>query len=188
MTKLVADGPLDEALYAAAPIKVLHLLKQVNSTEANWSLSQFVSGQVIDQQSAHVRARFPVWLNLAWWSHLLQQGGAPQFHDVGDSGPDLATALKSSAVVNLMSELGGANTDPRTLLDAARREQSGWARQIQELRPSCVIYGSTFWVLQELKALPAEVVTSPLACVTVGQGLGLSIWIFCTRRVGRRIP
>lgn len=128
--RVFRDGPIDADRYAASPVRVVFVLKEVNEAnlDREWDLRKYIRDE----------ARAQTWNNVARWTRTIFHGAS--WNDcLSIDDRTRREALCSIAVVNLNKEGGGPTTHLPSFQAAARKARHLLARQVEILDPHLVV-------------------------------------------------
>lgn len=135
---LITDGVVDEVAYLASSRRILFVLKEVNSAEAQaWDLRGFLYG------GGHAAS----WDTITRWVEGIRALPADLTWPVVNQPKQTAdqrasrriAALRSIAVINLKKTPGSHTTDVKRLYTEAWQDQVFIRRQVQLYRPDLII-------------------------------------------------
>lgn len=141
----VRDGVVDEPSYLKSGIKLLLVLKEVNSpNEGGWDLRQ------------HLREGQPgkTWTAVAQWvhgvRHLERDISWDELGEIGLPRKELQRRelLRSVCVMNLKKSPGGSVSDPERLEKIAQEDRAFLNEQFRLYSPDLVICGGTSHIFQ----------------------------------------
>lgn len=124
------DGLVDPETFHKAPVKILLLLKEVNThVQPDGDLRGFLA------RGAQVDDRIPpTWRTLTRWIEAIQTRSMP---DLSPVTPDRARkALRQVCAVNLKKTPGGSSSDDGAVLAAARTHRVALKGQLDLYRPN----------------------------------------------------
>jgi hypothetical protein len=128
--RVFRDGAVDGDGYAAASMRAVFILKEVNEPHADreWDLRAYIRD----------KARGQTWNNVARWTRTILHGATWTDCQAIDDLTRRET-LRSIAVVNLNKEGAGATTHRPSLHLAARKARHLLARQVEILDPHVIV-------------------------------------------------
>lgn len=147
----IKGGVINEEDYSSAPIKVLFILKEVNSNDNNWSLVDLVNRQVQE------RKFYDIWDTIGLWSCAIFNG-FKSYNEIrkianyfANSG--LCESLTQIATTNIKKTCGGGQSNSNEIWDYGRRDRDFLLEEIEIINPDVVICGGTFTMIKEIYGL-----------------------------------
>ncbi|MBC8283711.1 MAG: hypothetical protein H8E32_07860 [Nitrospinae bacterium] len=133
-TQFVSDGVVDETAYLKSKIKILFILKEVNSEEGGWNLKKYLKEK---------NDRSQTWNNITRWvigTRKIQDSS----HWEKDGLDTIDTArrkesLLSICAMNLKKSPGGHTTNERYLITAAKNDREYINKQYSIYQPDLTI-------------------------------------------------
>lgn len=145
MPTSLTDGAVCQRQYDRARLKIVHLLKQGVTSQADGS------GSLVQMIQAELRRNHldRMWRVCARRSYCIANAFPPWDQIKRTEDTALILALKQSAVVNAIKSTGGTRTTDRDLRLAIPGYAPRLRRELGELMPDLVVYGgtSTFAIL-----------------------------------------
>lgn len=143
----VGGGVIDQSKYESTDVKVLMLLKEVNSGKesGNWSLVDLIKEQI------HEKKFLPIWQRVGEWSFGLESG-FPYYEKIYENGgkENIARGLSNIATTNLKKSGGCGQSDYEVIKNHALTNKDIWTSEIEIIKPDVVICGGTFPIIQEI--------------------------------------
>ncbi len=139
----VKDGVVSERDYLSSNPKIAFILKEVNSKEAGWKLTDFVAKGGQSQ----------TWSNVARWVHGIRNIDSIQnwkFYSKEKTDELRVDVLKSICIINLMKSPGTHTTNNATLDKVANEDKEFIQRQFKLYEPDLTICGGTGWLFKRV--------------------------------------
>jgi hypothetical protein len=143
------DGPIDEAQWWNAQVRVLFMSKDCNDSRqvmkpVGYDLCRLL--REIDRNSKHSRT---FQRELGRWAHAIHQFSVGRTVSYDAISPqDAAKALLSTAVMNVKKLAGTSNANDAELKAAVARDNLRILKQIEILSPTVVVCCGTFKYLK----------------------------------------
>lgn len=147
----IKGGVIDEDMYSSASIRLLFLLKEVNSRESGWSLIDLINNQISENNY------LDIWDTVGLWSFATSQGyksykGLRQAADYPFK-TGIADGLKQIATTNLKKQCGGGLSNMDDIRECALRDKDFISQEIEIINPKVIICGGTYYIMEELFSL-----------------------------------
>lgn len=137
-SQICVDGIVDPARFAAAPKRILFVLREVNDWPGG-DLRPFLAAG----------PRYQTWHNVARWAAGLLDGWPP--YDVVDRFDRMHDALRQIAAINLKKTTGGSVADLSVVNAFAAHDRELLVEQIERIGPQIIVACGTFdqlvWLL-----------------------------------------
>jgi hypothetical protein len=178
--KLVLDGPVVSSRYAAAPLRILWILREPNG-EGPWDLREFLS----TPQNVFSYSRWSATIGLvAKVSYGLTHGAIP-WGPWGNDARSCTEALADVAVININKRGGVSSVDWELLLRASSDFGDFIVRQVALLEPHVAIMAGTFPLLPRPLREALHILGDAEHC---SSRVGNTVWIRTYHPNQRRIP
>lgn len=133
-SQICVDGIVDPARFAAAPKRILFVLREVNDWPGG-DLRPFLAAG----------PRYQTWHNVARWAAGLLDGWPP--YDVVDRFDRMHDALRQIAAINLKKTTGGSVADLSVVNAFAAHDRELLVEQIERIGPQIIVACGTFATL-----------------------------------------
>jgi len=132
--KFVADGVVDETAYNESDIKILFILKEVNSEDGGWDLREYLRDRNERTQTWNNITRWVIGIrnlneNLCWKGSEIEE--IPTEKRI--------QTLRSICAINLKKSPGGHTTDEKKLADVAKNDREYLNEQLSLYDPDLTI-------------------------------------------------
>jgi hypothetical protein len=140
------DGVFDLGCFAAAPRKILFLLKEAYSEGSGYDMRRDIRSPV---------GLKTTWWNIVRWGYALQhaaRGQMPPFPDFYERGDNekAAAVLVSTAVINIKKSDGEHTSTYQDVYKYAQLDGDLLRRQVALIAPDIVVCGGTWWAVKYL--------------------------------------
>lgn len=142
----VTGGVIDENMFNSCEVKLLFLLKEVNDLDRveNWSLVQLMQDQIESMKF------YRIWETVGLWSFGLLQG-FPPYKSFNHMKPaNITEGLLNIATTNLKKTGGSGESNYEEIRRHAIANKELWMKEIEIIKPTVVICGGTFSIIQEI--------------------------------------
>jgi hypothetical protein len=170
--RICRDGIAVPEHFAAAPQRVLFVLREVNDWEGGDLRTLLAAGP-----------RYQTWHTVGRWAAGLLHG-FPSYEEV-DRWEVMRDALQSIASINLKKTSGGASADPAVVSAYAFQDRELLRDQIELISPHTIVACGTTDVLVWLLRLPVNADT-PHAPVRTREGVRVIPWVHPARCDNRK--
>ena len=150
----VTDGIVNEECWAAAPMKVLYLLKEVNGADSEWDERDYLDKY--NEDPNYIKTHSPTINVLTQWQYGLTWDSSASWETVCNEAAkaDIQSKLLSQiCLVNIKKTAGGSIVD-WSKFDVYFNNpvnRKNLNLQLEIYRPDVVICGGTAWHLSEIK-------------------------------------
>lgn len=170
--RICRDGIAVPERFAAAPQRVLFVLREVNDWEGGDLRTLLAAGP-----------RYQTWHTVGRWAAGLLRG-FPSYEEV-DRWEVMHDALQSIASINLKKASGGASADPALVNAYAFQDRDLLRDQVRLISPHTIVACGTTEVLVWLLRLPMDA-DKPHAPVSTREGVTVIPWVHPTRCNNRK--
>jgi len=141
-SKLIPDGIVDIQKYLSSSVKILWILKEVNSNDENWDLRDALNGEIKVEKGLKEgweRTFTPV---IYTTLGILNN---EDWHTMGDFklNPDLIDCMQQVAYINVKKIGGGSNASDNEIKNFYQENKEVLNEQIQLINPDVIIFGNT---------------------------------------------
>jgi len=145
-SRMVEDGIVNFEDYENCKIRVLYILKEVNSEQSNWSLKDFL----------HKGGRAATWDNIALWQYgLLNSHIKFKWNEINKKRTEKFRKenLRTISVINVKKTPGSHVSNNKELSRFVKEDKDLIKRQISIYNPNLIICCGTAGVLKEFELL-----------------------------------